>query len=110
MKKIYICGHVNHEQLQTTVQTFKNTTVALYQAGYTPVNIMQASIWDLSNPSEELATRIGLMSKCDEVFVLPCWNNDRLAQVELAAAIALNKNINYAIETIKPRQVTFYTN
>ena len=110
MKKIYICGHVNHEQLQTTVKTFKNAVVDLYQAGKTPVNIMQQKLWDIDNQNEELTVRIGVMSKCDEVFVLPCWNDDRLAQVELTAAIVLGKTIIYANDTIKPRQLTFYTN
>lgn len=110
MKKIYICGHINHEQLQTTVKAFKQATIELYQAGKNPVNMMEKPLWDIGNRAEELTLRIKTMQPCEEVFVLPSWNDDKLAQIELAAAIVLNKTIIYANDTIQPRQITFYNN
>ena len=110
MKKIYIVGHVNHEQLQTTVKLYKNATVELYQAGKTPVNIMQQPLWDIGNPAEELSIRLKTMQPCEEVFVLPTWQDDRLAQLEMAAAIVLGKTVIYANDAVQPRQLTFYTN
>jgi Domain of unknown function (DUF4406) len=110
MKKIYICGHINHEQLQTTVKTFKQATIEMYQAGKNPVNITEKPLWDFSNRGEELTLRIKTMQACEEVFVLPSWDNDRLAHIELAAAIVLGKTIIYANDTIKTRQIVFFTN
>lgn len=110
MKRIYICGQINHNQLQSTCNKFKQITIELYAAGKSPVSPVQQKLWDINNPAEELSVRIKAMETCQEVFVLPCWNEDRLAQIELAAAIVLNKTIIYANDTIKPRQVAFYNN
>ncbi len=110
MKKIYICGHINHDQLQTTVKAFKQATIELYQAGKNPINMMEKPLWDIDNRAEELTLRIKTMQPCQEVFVLPSWDDDRLAHIELAAAIVLGKTIIYANDAIKTRSIIFFNN
>lgn len=110
MKKVYICGHFNPEKFQQSIELFEAAQQQLEAAGKNATSIINQKIWDANNPTAELQTRYNALLQCDEVFVLPCWNEDKLARLEIATALIMGIKIVPATNTILPRQLQFFLN
>jgi hypothetical protein len=110
MKKIYVSGYMNHEELNATIKQYESAHTFLESQGLTPVSVIDKPLWDANNSKEEAKIRIALLLECEELFLLPNWQTDRIAQLEVATAIALNIPVIPSKDAILPRQVVFYPN
>ena len=93
-KTIFIAGKVTGLPKDQVIDKFERVAHELSELGYkvvTPASLHeQAKSW-------EAVTRdnIRYMLDCDEVHLLPCWQESRGAQLERDIAIRLGMNVIY---------------
>lgn len=105
---MYICGFLNLEDLHNTCKQYNDASAQIIQQGFTPVSMVEQPIWDAFDQREEMQVRLKLLSSCEAILVLPNWQDDKLARLEVATAHTLGLEIVKANGTIMSPQLTFY--
>jgi hypothetical protein len=93
-KKAYIAGKMSGLSQEQVQEKFQRATTNLSQQGYNVVTSVTNHI-DSSSWEDTMRHSIKAMLDCDEVHLLPCWQDSRGAQLERDIAIRLGMNVVY---------------
>lgn len=93
-KTIYVAGKMYGLPEQQVREKFQKVTADLQDKGYrviTPVSdIKEGESWEVT-----MRHSIKSMLDCDEVHLLPCWQESRGAQLERDIALRLGMDVVY---------------
>lgn len=104
MTTVYISGKVTGLPIEQVTQKFERVANELFEKGYHVVNPIQAiaqynaNHWPferLKDWREEMQFVIGCLMDCDELYLLPCWNDSKGARLERDIAVRLGMPITY---------------
>lgn len=82
----YISGGISHYDLKERMATFDRAATALAKAGYKPVNPFNNGVPQSSHWREHMRRDIGLLLKCDYIYMLKGWELSKGAKLELDVA------------------------
>lgn len=105
--KIYLIGDATVINDQV-LQLFEAAKTELEQVGNDVVNFHNIS-WYMENTKESIPQRLKQLFSCESVHVLPGWQSDPVAQLEMAAAVTASIPITYALGVSVPRKISFFT-
>ena len=93
-KTIYVAGKMYGLPEEEVREKFEKATSHLKEEGYnvvTPVTEFEGNrSWE-----DTMRHSIKTMLECDEVHLLPCWQESRGAQLERDIAVRLGMNVVY---------------
>lgn len=93
-KTIFIAGKVSGLPTDQVQNKFNRAAQELSEMGYQVIT--PASLYDRAKSWEEVTRdNIRYMLDCDEIHLLPCWQESRGAQLEREIALRLGMNIVY---------------
>lgn len=104
IKTVYLSGNItgNSEALKEKFDRRGKELIAKdFTVVFTPLAIVNLKL-EISQPHEELDTpakqmkaRIKYLLSCDELHLLPCWNECKSAQLERDIALRIGMPIEY---------------
>jgi hypothetical protein len=98
--KIYIAGKVTGEDKEECTRKFKAAELEWRRRGLKTVNPLEVvDNWETPWP-EAMEKCLAALAQCDSIYMLPCSEDSRGAQMELDYAIANNYDIYYELENI----------
>lgn len=106
--KIYLIGPANLVD-DETLKLYDAALVELEQQGHDVRNITTNVGWYRGDKTKCVAYRLQELFKCESVHVLPGWQSDPVAQLEMAAAVTASIPITYALGVSVPRKISFFT-
>lgn len=107
--KVYISGPAaNAIENMSIVSLYNKAEQELVEQGHNVINIMCFGDWYCYDTATQIPMRLSELAKADIVFVLPDWQSDNVAHIEIAAAIRSNKQIQFSKEAVKPRKIEFF--
>lgn len=105
---IYIISNIDLEKLSQVCKEHTEATNQIEQNGNNAVSITDMPLLEDYSNAEALQHRLKLLGSCQAVLVLPNWQEDKFARIEVATAYTLGLSIIKANGTIIPPQITFY--
>lgn len=93
MKKVYISGQISGLPWSEVERKFTAAENAVIKSGCEPVSPLKNGLPANSHYQAHMAIDLDLLSSCDAVMVLPCWDYSPGAIRELKEAIRLQKEI-----------------
>lgn len=108
MKKVYLIGNAKGNAA-FAIQQFQQAQTELEASGYDVVNFTNTMAgWHEVDRKSLLKHRLNAMLKCNTVFVLPDWQNDDLALIELASSYLIEMDVIRANNAIIPHTLNVY--
>ncbi|TAG31904.1 MAG: DUF4406 domain-containing protein [Sphingobacteriia bacterium] len=109
--KVYLIGSAGlffskPENLKEIVDLYVKAEHELTQKGYDVFNIMNMSLPRYRK--EMLFYRIKQLLKADEVYILPSWEQDTMAQIELVTAVNAGIKFTCAKGVHIPNRILFF--
>jgi hypothetical protein len=93
-RTVYIAGKITGLPKEEVQSKFNNITSRLTDMGYTVVN-PAVSLEEERNWRDAVRSDIKKMLECDEVHLLPDWQESRGAQLERDIALRLGMQVVY---------------
>lgn len=107
MSKIYLIGNASSND-ELTVTQFIQAELELKRDGFSVVNIMYEFDWHNKPVKEALTTRLSLLLTCTHAYILPNWEQDEFAKIELVTAKTAGLKLSIALGTIQPYRLVFF--
>ena len=85
-KKIYISGAIAHHDLNERRATFGAAAAFLREGGLEPVNPFDNGLPQPGDWREHMRVDIGLLLRCDYIYMLKGWELSKGAKLELDVA------------------------
>ena len=82
----YISGAIAHHDLAERMAAFGRAAAALEKAGYEPVNPFNNGLSQSQHWTEHMRRDIGLLVRCDYIYMLKGWELSKGAKLELDVA------------------------
>lgn len=107
--KIYISGKISGLPRQNVVEKFKWHAMFLAANGYNPINPVELNTFDEVN-NYDIIIRISSLLRCEAIYMLKDWGQDKNSRLEYAIAKELgiriffqgeNEILNFRIEKNK---------
>lgn len=84
--KCYISGAIAHHDLKERIDTFDRAAAVLEKAGYNPVNPFNNGVPQSEHWTKHMRRDIGLLVRCDYIYMLKGWELSKGAKLELDVA------------------------
>lgn len=111
MKKAYIIGSLQMQdavKMLESVRQYSQAEVELNNKGITVVNITSLAMPE--DEKQRTHLRITKLLSCNQCYLLPDWQNDKIAELEILAASFMGMEIIVANNALPPRKLTYIIN
>ena len=82
MRQVYISGAIAHHDLAERKAAFKTAERWLASMGFRPVNPFDNGLPDEAHWQEHMRADIGLLLRCDLIYMLRGWEHSKGAKLE----------------------------